>query len=206
MILWRLALAFLPELQQLAKAIGAAAFGLVLLTMPMLAVHAQPWSPWWFTSGEAIVTTLPPNVPGSSAPITGPGPNLGSSAVTDSQRYQLARAAGFSAELAILLTAISIAENGSGNPALMSPVNRNGTRDLGLWQINTIWWAQFGGPDALTDPWRNAQAAFYIYGRQGPCAWSTYEVSCGPGHVGTYRAFMERARQASLVQPPANQA
>lgn len=199
MILWRLALAFLPELQSLLKAIGAAIFGFLLLTLPMLAVHVQPWSPWWFSTVQ--VATVQP-----SADPSAPPPQLGGGAVTDAQRYQLARAAGFSPELGILMTAISIAENGSGNPAALSATNRNGTRDLGLWQINTIWWAQFGGAEALVDPWRNAQAAFYIYGRQGPCAWSTYEVSCGPGHTGSYRAFLGRARAASEVQPPPNQA
>jgi hypothetical protein len=205
-MIWRIALALLPELQSLGRAILGSIFGLLFLLVPLVGLHAQPWAPWWFANPSVPAVTVPVGDAGYTPASPQSGDVLGGGRVTDAQRYQLARGVGFSQELAILMTALSIAENGSGNPSALSAVNRNGTRDLGLWQINTIWWAQFGGPEALTDPWKNAQAAHYIYNRQGPCAWSTYEASCGPGHNSSYRAFLSRARQAAEVQAPGNQA
>jgi Lysozyme like domain len=175
-----------------------------LFMSPILGYLASPWSPFWLRGSNAIPPPIivdqskPPVDPLDLAPIQGH--------VTDSQRYQLARMAGWNVEDAILATAISIAENGSGSPAALSGRNSNGTFDLGLWQVNTIWWAQFGGQVALIDPWRNAQAAYYIKGRQGWCAWSTYLASCGPGHTGSFAAFLARAQAAAKVQPPPGQA
>lgn len=177
----------------------------LLLFAPILGYLSSPWAAFWVKGSNAIPPPIivdphpgPPLDPDDLAPFVG--------MVTDAQRYQLARMAGWGVQDAITATAISIAENGSGNPAAMSGRNRNGTFDLGLWQVNTIWWTQFGGQQALIDPWRNAQAAYYIKGRQGWCAWSTFDVSCGPGHTGSYRAFIARATAASLVQVPPGQA
>lgn len=138
-------------------------------------------------------------VPDYDLTAGGPLPT-GLGRVTDVGRYQLAVAVGFiPGEDAILATALSIAENGAGDPAAMSPANWNGTRDLGLWQINSIHWPKYGGPVALTDPLTNARAAFGIAGpNRNWCAWSTYEVRCGVGYTGTYRSFMDRARRAAL--------
>lgn len=171
--------------------------GTLLVLAPLMAVFAQPWAPIWFGMRGTPVVAEP------GVPID-PG-DLGGGFVSDAQRYQLARAAGWSGSDSITATAISIAENGSGNPAALSAPNYDGSRDLGLWQINSGWWPQFGGPDALTIPINNAHAGFFIYGRQGWCAWSVYEASCGPGHRGTYRQFIARAQAAAQVQPPANQ-
>lgn len=178
--------------------------GPLLLIAPIIGLLAQPWSPWYISGGAmqspVLIGDGPQLIfdPGNLAPIAG--------MVTDVQRFQLARQAGWSPTDAITATAISIAENGSGNPAAMSGSNFDGSRDLGMWQINSGWWPQFGGQQALIDPWRNAQAAFSIYGRQGWCAWSTYEASCGPGHTGAYRDFRVRAQAASRVQPDPRQA
>jgi len=177
-------------------------FGPVLFMAFLVGLFVQPWAPWWFGQQAQPLGVVPidgvlPVDPDTMAPITG--------MVSDAQRYQLARMAGWSAQDAVLATAISIAEDGSGNPAALSPPNRDGSRDLGLWQINSGWWALFGGQHALVDPWNNARAAFYIYGRQGWCAWSVYLASCGPGHTGTFSAFLQRAQAAALVQPPTNQ-
>lgn len=178
---------------------------IVMLVMStLLGYLSSPWAAFWLkgrnTIPPAIIVDrdLAPIDPDNLAPIVG--------MVSDAQRYQLARGAGWGVEDAILATAISIAENGSGNPAALSGVNRNGSRDLGLWQINSAWWPQFGGQVALIDPWRNAQAAYFIFTRQHWCAWSTYLASCGPGHTGSFAAFLARARAASLVQSPAGQA
>jgi hypothetical protein len=172
----------------------------LLMFAPILGYLSSPLAPFWLKGNNAI----PPPV--IVEPMAGPPdprelddlPRAGH--VTDVQRYQLARMAGFNSTDAITMTAISIAEDGSGDPAALSALNKNGTRDLGLWQINTIWWVQFGGASALVDPWRNAQAAYYIKGRQGYCAWSTYLASCGPGHSGSFAAFMARAEAAARAE------
>lgn len=179
--------------------IGALAFtfGPLALSAFFIGYVAQPWGPFYI--GRQPTQALPIISDGIDitdmplAPVLGPQP-----LVNDAQRYQLARGAGFSYDEAITATAISIAENGGGNPAALSGANRNGTRDLGLWQINSTWWPQFGGQQALIDPVANARAAFYIYGRQGWCAWSTYDARCGPGHNGAYATYLGRARAAAL--------
>lgn len=126
-------------------------------------------------------------------------PTLAAGFITDVERFALARVVGWSISDAYTAVAISIAEDGSGDPARLSPANRDGSHDLGLWQINSGWWPQFGGQTALENPMNNALAAFAIYQRQGWCAWSTYESSCGPGHVGSYAAFVCRAQVAGGV-------
>jgi len=176
----------------------------LLVMSPVMGYLAQPWAPFWLKGANAV----PPPVVVSSNEQTVDLDNLAPivGMVSDSQRYRLARAAGWGTEDAIIATAISIAENGSGNPSALSGENFDKSRDLGLWQINSGWWPQFGGHAALIDPWRNVQAAYYIKGRQGWCAWSTYLASCGAGHTGSYAAFLGRARAASQVQPSPGEA
>ena len=183
---------------------GALAFVFVVIPMTAFFVGfmVQAWAPFWIgqrgpmppsvvTGGQGPdvidIGTLP------LAPVLGPRP-----IVSDHERYQLALAAGFSLEEAITATAISIAENGGGNPAALSPRNRNGTFDLGLWQINSIHWPKYGGEQALVDPLNNARAAHGIYVGSGWCAWSTYDARCGVGHNGAYANYLSRARSAAL--------
>lgn len=165
----------------------------ILMGTPMLGILEQPLSPYWL-SGKGSVAVG--SAPLAGIPISVPvGPASGPQAiVSDVQRYLLALGAGFSPSEAIIATAISIAENGSGNPSALSGANFDGSRDLGIWQINSGWWPQFGGQAALTNPVTNALAANAIFHRQGWCAWSTYERSCGVGHNSAYAAFMGRAR------------
>lgn len=115
--------------------------------------------------------------------------------VSDVDTYRLAVRAGFSPEQAVTATAVSIAENGSRLPEAVSPPNKNGTVDLGLWQINSIHWPSFGGGDRLTHAFNNASAAYQIWkDRQaatgnGWTAWSTF-------NQGQYKAFLGRAQLA----------
>jgi Lysozyme like domain len=187
--------------------IGGLLLACLLVFSPILGYLSSPWAAFWLKGDN----TIPPPIivePVTAQSIDPGNLNLNAGALSDAQRFQLARLAGFSQQDAILATAISIAENGSGNPAAMSAINRNGTYDLGMWQINTIWWAQFGGRDALIDPWRNAQAAYYIKGRQGWCAWSTYGPGCQAHGCGPpcYLDFLGRAQRAAQVSAPAGQA
>jgi hypothetical protein len=176
----------------LLVAMGAALVGPILMAAPLIGMMASPWGPFWF--GERAATTI--DVGGqTAAPVD--VPQIAHGFVSDAERYLLARAAGWTFQEAITAVAVSIAEDGSGDPAALSPANTNGTRDLGLWQVNSAWWPQFGGSAALVDPFTNARAAFVIFGRQGWCAWSTFERGCGPGHTGAYVAFLGRARAAA---------
>lgn len=172
--------------------LGGTLLGLLLIVAINVGIHIQPWSPWWFARGDVGSIAL-----GDGMPAQQGAPAVHAGAVTDLDRYSLARAAGFNALDAITATAISIAEDGSGDPAALSAANRDGSRDLGLWQINSGWWPQFGGHDALIVPAANARAAVVIFGRQGWCAWSVYEAKCGPGHTGAYFGNLGRARTAA---------
>jgi len=173
--------------------VGLACFAMFFLA-PLVALFSQPWAPWWFGHHGEPLNGIPVQpVPGD---VTIPG--IAHGFVDDRQRYILARAAGWSPDDAITATAISMAENGSGDPTALSGFNRDLSRDLGLWQINSVWWPQFGGAEALVDPITNARAGHSIYLRQGWCAWSVYEPSCGPGHTGSYRAMLARARNAAV--------
>jgi hypothetical protein len=192
-----------PLVSRTIKAVGTFTVSLVvfiLMGSPLLGWFLQPMAPWWFGvqpgSGAFTIGSAEPSligtVPVITAPADGPQP-----LVSDAQRYLLAIGAGFSAAEAVTATAISIAENGGGNPAALSGENFDHSRDIGIWQVNSAWWPQFGGQHALENPVTNALAAHYIYGRQGWCAWSTYEASCGKGHNSAYAAYLSRAKAAA---------
>ncbi len=171
----------------------------ILMLAPMLGILVSPWAPWWLSGqvGQIAVGEPVAAVPfdPSIIPVVRGG-------VTDAFRYQLARAAGWSREDAITAVAISIAEDGSGEPTARCfnciPGFHEDSR--GLWMINV-----FAHPDLsawdLYDPAINAQAAHRIFAGAGWCAWSTYESSCGLNHTSSYRAYLGRARVAADVQP-----
>ena len=76
--------------------------------------------------------------------------------------------------------AIGCAESGLTADAV-GPPNRNGTRDYGWLQINSIWFNGTAYPSvaaftaaAKTDPVQSAVGALVIYGHQGLGAWSTW--------------------------------
>lgn len=168
------------------------------VTAATTAIIAQPWGQFWLAGGTTTggtSATIPATVVDLGQPPT-PHPGF----VSDVERAQIARAAGFPLTDLVLAVAISFAEDTSGDPAAMSPRNRNGTFDLGLFQINSIHWTNCGGQAALVVPMVNAVCAVGILGPgRNWCAWSTYEESCGVGHTGSYRAFMARARAAVVA-------
>jgi len=178
--------------------LAVAGFIGLLFFAPLIGLFGQMWAPFWFGQQQMLPIAIgTPIVIGMPTPTPAPIPTVGAGMVSDSQRYQLARAAGWNPADAITATAISFAEDGSGNPAALSAPNWDGSRDLGLWQINSAWWPQFGGQAALVVPMNNARAGFAVFQRQGWCAWSTYEARCGPGHNSAYAAFLCRALLAS---------
>ena len=124
---------------------------------------------------------------GSLVDLSGP--------INPAQVCALAKMAGFGDE-SVLATAVSMAEDHAGDPSAMSP-----TRDIGLWQVNELWWSKFGGQQALTDPLKNAKAAKAIKDQQGWKAWSTY-------NAGVHRQYLDQAKAACEmnVQIPVTQA
>ena len=189
----------------IATAAGAV-FGIFL--MFWVGFTVQPWSPWWISGSGSSTTTptgdiaLPVDVPFTSDPGTAgdiPLAPVTSGRVSDVQRFQLIEAAGASPQVAIVMTALSIAEDSSGDPSIVSAPNVGlaaGTVDIGLWQINSAHIGQCGilSKEWLFDPMNNARAAMCILGPSlNYCAWSTFEPSCGPGHIGSYRPFIAGA-------------
>lgn len=81
---------------------------------------------------------------------------------------QLWRTAGGLAWLAPVMAAIALAESG-GDPGSVNH-NTNGTTDVGLWQINSVW-----GHLQTADPLGNARSAVAVYNKQGLFAWSSYK-------------------------------
>lgn len=177
--------------------------GPLLLLAPIIGILVDPWSPFRLSGQVGQISAAPPAEATPFDPISIPVIHGG---VTDAFRYQLARAAGWNPAEAIVAVAISIAEDGSGDPAAMSPMNTNRTFDLGLWQINSSHWSSCGGQQALVDPFTNAHCGHNIYASAGWCSWSTYETSCGVGYTGAYRAYLSRAQAASQIQLPPNEA
>lgn len=97
--------------------------------------------------------------------------------------------------------AVAMAETGGSLDA--DAHNTSGEDSRGLWQINVAPNAnpQYAGWN-LFDPEINAQAAFEISsGGTYWCPWSVYEESCGPGHTGSYRGYLTRARNALAILP-----
>lgn len=190
-------------------------FSPLIFLLPLIGLFAQAWAPFWFgQQGGQVKTTVPieqtnggsasvpfvmPNDPGIS--LEPPAQHAGF--VSDAERFQLIRAAGAPIDVAIIMTAISIAEDGSGNPAAVSAPNVGlaaGTVDIGLWQVNSAHIGQCGitSKEWLFDPMNNARAAMCILGpKLNYCAWSTYQAVCGPGHNGAYAAFLSCARAIS---------
>ncbi len=101
-----------------------------------------------------------------------------------SQLTALAQQAGFNSVTAPVMAAIALAESG-GNPAAVGPTNRNGTKDYGLWQINSVH-KELLHSNNWSDPAQNAHMAFLIWKSQGLKAWSTY-------NSGSYRKFLNGA-------------
>lgn len=95
------------------------------------------------------------------------------------------------------LTSISGAESGFG-ANLVSSVNRNGSQDYGVFQVNNAAWPQYGGSAIANAPLdQQSAAALHIYNTQGPTAWSTYNngsylnFSNGSGGSGTGAAISD---------------
>ena len=99
-----------------------------------------------------------------------------------------AKRAGFTGDNVAIAVAVALAESG-GIPNRVSPVNKNGTIDRGLWQINSAHAKEFDISD-WANPQSNANYAYKIYKSQGWTAWSTF-------NDGTYKQFLSIGKQAA---------
>jgi hypothetical protein len=115
-------------------------------------------------------------------------------------RYmQAARAAGFTGEDLIRMTAVGMAES-SGNPGAINNNPATGDLSYGAWQVNMIGGMgperrrQFGlaNNDALLDLPTNARVAKSIFNSQGINAWGAYTD-------GRYKQYMGQARAAAAL-------
>lgn len=105
--------------------------------------------------------------------------------LTAAQIAQLVKQAGFPQNTHVTMVAIALAESG-GRVEVVSPFNKNGTKDYGLFQINSV--HGYVERDLVSDAAFNTRCAKAIYDRQGFQAWSVY-------NNGKYEAKMNEARQ-----------
>ncbi len=142
--------------------------------------------------------------------LLGPGPtgtpsgrewtNM-SGSVSIPDRYRLAVAAGFKqGDEAVTMVTISMFECGNCDMTKPSP-----SQDIGIWQINQVHWAKYGGMEALAAPPTNARAAFGIFSGAGgnPAGFNQWHVypnwnGAGAGTSPTVFAA-KKAEVASLV-------
>jgi hypothetical protein len=94
----------------------------------------------------------------------------------------LADGAGFPGVELHTAVAVAYAES-NGKPAAVGK-NRNGSKDSGLWQINSV-----HGFSNLKDPEVNAGAAFYVWEKQGWSAW--YAHTPRGGEYGSGKRFLQ---------------
>jgi hypothetical protein len=110
----------------------------------------------------------------------------------DRQIATVARQAGFTGPDLATAVAVCLAESG-GNPDALSPPNRNGTRDHGLWQINSVHKGLLAQGN-WRNPVDNARMAYSIYKGRGNTfkPWSAY-------NNGKHMLFMPRAKVAAKL-------
>ena len=91
--------------------------------------------------------------------------------LTEGQVYELADNAGFSNKTSHTMVCIATHES-ARRPSAVG-VNKDGSRDIGLFQINDRIWAKVC-PGDLTNPRVNAQCALRVFREQGLRAWIAY--------------------------------
>jgi len=110
--------------------------------------------------------------------------------VTPVTAASAARAAGFTGRDLTIAVAIAGAESGYKRDAV-SPANSNGSRDYGLWQINSV---HIPTAHQWSDVGVNAQLAYRVYADAGKSfrPWTTYKS-------GAYLLFVPTATAATAA-------
>lgn len=173
------------------RALGAVAFLLAGCAFVVFTAFGQVASS---TAGAMQAQALSGGVCASGAGnadsvLAPPGKSAGSNApLSYLQVAKAAYAAGFRGEDLVIAGAVATAE--SGRVPRSTNQNTNGTRDLGLFQINTIHTAILASGDPM-DAADNARMAFQVFtdagSRWGP--WVTF-------WSGSYRQFLDASRAA----------
>lgn len=142
---------------------------------------------------------LDPSNPATFGSIGQLSPTVSAGGLTPAQIYQVALNAGFNPISAIIMTAISMAEDPGGNPNALNNNPATGDLSYGLWQINMIGnlgparLRAFGisNNNQLFDPATNAHAAYIIsHGGTVFTDWTTFTS-------GKYKQFLGAAQAAS---------
>lgn len=102
----------------------------------------------------------------------------------------IADAAGFPGDELHTAVAVAYAES-LGDPDAVGR-NRNGTKDSGLWQVNSV-----HGFTGLHDPLTNAQAAYEIWLQQGWTAW--YAHTPRGGEYGSGERFQRWLKESQCT-------
>lgn len=100
---------------------------------------------------------------------------------------EAARNAGFSGDDLVTAVAVALAES-SGRPRATNE-NTNGSKDYGLWQINTVHQGAGFNPNKAFDPEYNAKWAHRLFQESGWKPWVAY-------NTGSYEKFLDDARAA----------
>ena len=108
---------------------------------------------------------------------------------TPAQDVKLSEIAAYGFAEKDIPTAVPIAIAESGGRADAVGTNTNGTKDIGLWQINTVHLKDGGlledfDTEQLKNPYVNARAAAIIRKAQGWNAWTVYKSGAWKQHRG----------------------
>lgn len=151
--------------------------------------------------GPVSITAVTPKNPAKQKPQTSGSSNNGDGVtVRGIGQYAVlvnaARDAGFTGDALVTAVAIAIAESG-GNVSAVSPVNSNGTRDYGAWQINSVHRSEGFDTTLALNAEYNAKWAWKLSSHGTNWRpWSTYwshPFSSGAGQ-GAYQQYMSAAR------------
>lgn len=119
--------------------------------------------------------------------------------LTDAQIAAYARQAGFTGDGLRWAVAVGIAESGGRTDAV--GVNSDGSRDRGVWQINSRWHAEVSDAQAF-DPASCAAAAYTISsGGTNWRPWSTFTNGAAAAQLGRATAAANTASSAGLIGP-----
>jgi hypothetical protein len=131
----------------------------------------------------------------AAPPASGGQPQSG--VISPAQIAQYAAAAGFTGEDLVIAVAVALAESGGRVDADNTGLNRDGSTDYGLWQINSVHRASGFDPSRAFDPSYNAAWAQTVFSNAGASwtPWTTYKS-------GAYRQHLDVAREATGISPP----
>jgi hypothetical protein len=136
----------------------------------------------------------------SVAPVPTVDGRVASGNLSAVQRYQLALSVGFSPAEAVMALAVTLAENGPGNPNAVNQNTPPALPDYGLWQINGTHAAMAGGVQNLFDPVTNARVSLALSrSGSGWLQWCTVPHGCGglPG-VPNFASLLAQAQAIAM--------